>query len=147
MSDDFRIRFAFIDAIFTLQLVAQGLVVFDDAIVDQRQFGGCMRMCIGCCWRAMGRPARVRNADISGKRPIGKHLDQIGKLAFGAAPVQRAIVNRAKPGAVIAAIFHPLEPVDQTISDRCIRNDTNNSAHDLFCCPLIDARRSYTSTA
>ena len=50
--------------------------------------------------------------------------DQIVELAFGAAADQRAVVERADPGAVIAAIFHAAQAVDQPIGYRFLANDT-----------------------
>ena len=43
---------------------------------------------------------------------------EIVELALGAAAVELAVVDRADAGAVIAAIFEPLQPVEQPLRDR-----------------------------
>ena len=47
------------------------------------------------------------SAELAASEAIAAH--------FGAAAHHRAIVQSAYPGAVIAAIFHPFEPIDQPV--------------------------------
>jgi hypothetical protein len=56
-------------------------------------------------------------------------MHQIGKPPFGAAAHQRAIMQGADPGAVIAAIFHPLQAIDQPVGDAAIAHDPDDAAH------------------
>ena len=110
---------------------AQFLEVLDDAIVDNRHLAGRVGVSVGGRRRAMRGPAGVRDADIAGRRIAREHAHQIGKPPFGPPPHQHAIVQCADPGAVIAAIFHALQPVDQPVSDAGTSYDPDNAAHCL----------------
>ena len=129
MRDDLGISLAFEGPSAGAQLFAQAFEILDNPIVDQRQFGGRVRMGIVRCRRAMRGPAGVGDADIARRIVRFQHGDQVGQLAFGAATDQLAIVDRAYPGAIIAAIFHSFQPVDQTIRDGFLANNSNYSAH------------------
>ena len=135
----FAIRIAFHRATGSLNFVSQFLVIFDDPVVDYRYIVGRMRMSIACRRRAMGGPAGVRDTDIAGRGIAGENLDQIGKLAFSPAADQFAAIDRADPGAVISAIFHPLQPVDEPIGYRFLADNSDNSAHYLLS-PLWHGR-------
>ena len=79
--------------------------------------------------RAMGRPPRMRDADVTVKR-IGVELAlQILELALGPPPLELAVLDRADPGAVIAPIFETLEPVEQPPRDRFTPDNPDNSTH------------------
>jgi hypothetical protein len=71
----------------------------------------------------------VRDPDIAWGRLTFQHANQIEQLAFGAAPDHLAIVLGANPGAVIAAIFHPPETIDESICHRMRTHDPDNAAH------------------
>ncbi len=112
------------------QLLAQFLEVLDNAVVDQRDMLSGVRMRVVLGRRAVRSPAGVRDADCAGRGAAAKFLDQIGELALRAAAHQIALVDRAEPGAVVAAIFHPPEPIDQPVRDRILAHDADNTAHN-----------------
>src|SRR3546814_1266883 len=56
-------------------------------------------------------------------------LAQIGEFPFGAATDQRAVLDRADPGRIIAAIFHAAQPVDEAIRHLILADDSDDSAH------------------
>ncbi len=113
MRNNLRIGLAFKRPPARGEFVAKLLEIFDDTIVHQRDFARRMRVRVACRRRAMRSPTRMRYADIT-SRVIGlEDVDEIGKLAFRAAANKLAIKHRANTRAIIAAIFHPLEPIDQ----------------------------------
>jgi hypothetical protein len=127
--DHFGVGVAFQRTAFAAQFGAQFLVILDDAVVDDGEVFGRMRMGVGLVRCAMRRPAGVRDPNFTRCGLPLQLFDQIGKLAFGAAADQVSIVDGADAGAVIAAIFHPLEAVDKPIRDRAVADDTDDSAH------------------
>ena len=131
MRDDLAIGIALKRATGIAQFGAQLLVILDDAIVHQRDLFGSMRMRVLCRWRPMRGPARMRDADLAGRGLLHQFGDQIVELAFGAAADQRAVIERADPGTVVTAIFHPAEAVDQPIRYRFLADDTDDAAHLL----------------
>lgn len=48
-----------------------------------------------------------------------------------AAPHQIALVDRAKSGAIVTAVFHPSEPVDKAVPNRFRAHDAENAAHSM----------------
>ena len=94
-----------------------------------------MRVRVADRRRAMGRPASVGDADGPVQR-IGRELTrEIVELALGPAPHELAVVDRADAGQIIAAIFEPLEPVEQPLSDVRVPDNPDNSAHTLTPLP------------
>ena len=89
-------------------------------------------MC-GCALPTVGAPCvaqRVWAMPTSPAQRIALELErQIVELAFGAAADQLAIVERADAGAVVAAIFHPPEAVDQPLRDFGFSDNSDDSAH------------------
>ena len=129
MRDHFGVGIAFQHAAFAAQFGAQFLVVLDDAVVHHREMLGRVRVGILLVRSAVGRPAGMRDPDLSRRGTVLQFLDQIGELAFGAAAHEIAVMDGADPRAVIAAIFHPPEAVDEPIRDRAAADDTDDSAH------------------
>jgi len=129
MGDNLGIGFAFEFPSAAAQLFAKAFEILDNAIVDEGDVlcGVGMRIVGGR--RPMRGPAGMGDTDIAGGIVLAQYRDQIGKLALGPAANQLTVVDRADPGAVIAAIFHPFQPVDQTIRDWLLANYSNNSAH------------------
>ena len=100
------------------EFIAQLFEIFDDAVVDQSHFAGCMRMRVACGWRAMCSPTGMCDTYIT-RRMIGlEHVDEVGQLALRAAADELAVKYGADTGTVIAAIFHSLQPIDQPIRHR-----------------------------
>ena len=83
--------------------------------------------------RAMRRPARVGDADVAVQRMrLRSSRGEIVELALGAAPLELAVVDRADAGGIIAAIFEPLEAVEQPLRDVRLADDPDNSAHHAY---------------
>ena len=129
MRDHFAIGIAFERAAIGAQFGAQFLIVLDDSIVHQRHLPGRMRMRILRGRRAVRGPARMRDAGVTGGGVVRQFDHQIVELALGAPADQFALVERADPGAVIAAVFHPAQAIDQPFCNGFCPDDPDNSAH------------------
>ena len=118
MRDDLGVGLALERAAARDQLLAQRLEVLDDAVVDQRDFAGRVRVRVVRGRRAMGRPAGVGDADRRPARDCApSSRTRLASLPSARRRTSCAVVHGADARAVIAAIFHPPEPVDQPVRD------------------------------
>jgi hypothetical protein len=62
---------------------------------------------------------------------LAKLARQIVELPLGAATLELPVVDRADPGRIIAAIFEPLQPVEQPLRDVARADNSNDSTHSL----------------
>ena len=109
--------------------------------MDDGDLGRGMRVGIGRRRRAVRGPAGVGNADGAGGRIGVQHPGEIGKLAFGPAPHQRATMQRADAGAVITAVLHAPEAIDQPVGHAGAAHDSDYAAH---CLPVLPSGPSAT---
>ena len=86
-------------------------------------------MRVGLVGHAVGRPARVADADRAVERLALQAAFEIDQLAFGAAAGELAALDGGDAGRVIAAIFEPLQRIDDERRDRRVADNSNNSAH------------------
>ena len=129
MGDHFGVGVALQRAALAAQFGAQFLVVLDDAVVHYREVLGRVRVGILLVRGAVSRPAGMRDPDCARRGAAIHLLDQIGELALRTAAYQIAVMDGAHARAVVAAIFHPPEAVDEPIGDRAATDDTDDSAH------------------
>ena len=118
VADDFGVGLALERAPFGDQLVAQRLEILDDAVVDQRDRPDDVRMGVADRRRAMRRPARVR--DAGGRRASGSASSSRARLSSLPSARRRSSSPSSMvqmPAEVIAAIFEPLEPIEQALRD------------------------------
>jgi hypothetical protein len=88
-----------------------------------------MRMGVGLRGLAVRRPARVADADGPAKRRRGKFRLQVLELALGAPPLQAAILQRRDARGIVAAIFKPLQRIDNRARDRPGPENPDNPTH------------------
>ena len=79
-------------------------------------FGG-VRMRVVLGRPAMRRPAGMADPDRAGERLLAQAVFQILQFAFGAAARELAAFERGDAGGIIAAIFEPLQRIDQLSCD------------------------------
>ena len=82
--------------------------------------------------RSVRRPARVGNADGAAEWLTAQLAREIVELPFRPPADELALIDRADARAIVAAIFEPLEPVEQALRDFAFANDSNDSAHRWF---------------
>ena len=54
---------------------------------------------------------------------------EIAQLAFGAAAAKLAMLDGGDAGGIVAAIFQPLQRIDELAGDRSFAENANNAAH------------------
>ena len=131
MGDHFAVGIALELAALCGQLFAKLAKVLDDAVVDQREFGGRMGVRIGSRRRAVGGPAGVGDASGAGCGITRQFEHQIAELARRASADQLSAIERADTGRIIAAIFHAAQAIDETLRNLILANDADNSTHGL----------------
>ncbi|MNT26274.1 hypothetical protein D3C72_1618360 [compost metagenome] len=140
VGDDLGVGLALEDAALGFQLSLQLGEVLDDAVMDQADAAGLVRVGVGGGRRAVGGPAGVADADGPGQRVGGQHGLQLADLALGAAAFDAAVDDGGDAGGVIAAVLQPLQAVDQTGDDGACARDADDAAHEV--CSGEGAKRS-----
>src|SRR5690606_35166560 len=87
---------------------------------------GCALLAVGAPWVA---PTGMRNPDIPGGGVPLKSGHQVDELPLCPSADQLAVVQRADAGAVVAAVFHPPEAVDEAAGDCFFADDADDSTH------------------
>jgi hypothetical protein len=149
VGDDFRVGLAGEDVAARLELRVQLLMVLDDAVVHQRHAPGAhrlggghagavaeMRMRVVHRRRAVRRPARVRDAGRALQATAGHLLQQL-RHARGAArtlqaagrPAAQAGLVHGHAAGIVAAVFEPLQALDEKGNDVARGNRADDAAH------------------
>ena len=115
-----------------LQLGLQLAVVLDDAVVDDREPVGGVRMGVGLVRLAVRRPARVADADRAGQRRLRQLELEVAQLAFGAPALEAPVLQGGDARRVVAAVLEALQRVDDLHRHRLVSEDADDSAHGLF---------------
>src|SRR5690606_20227547 len=135
VGDDFGVGLAFEDIAGGFQLSAQIVVVFDDAVVHQRDarlvFAQAREMWVGIVGggHAMGGPAGVGDAGEAGQPVLRDLLAQFGHALRTAGAAQVPVHVQRHAARVIAAVFQPLQAFDQNGGDVALSDGANNAAH------------------
>ena len=79
--------------------------------------------------RAMRCPACVPDADVTFQWLGTQPLVEVDKFALGAPPGQHPALKRCDAGRIVAAIFKPLQRIDEERSNRLKADNPNNPAH------------------
>jgi hypothetical protein len=85
------------------QFLAQFPEVLDNAIVDQRDVPGRVRLGVALALSAVRRPADAGDTDRARSGPSGQLCHQIGKRNLRAAQHEISLVDRAQFGPVVTA--------------------------------------------
>ena len=133
LDHDLRIRLAPEMVPFPGELGFQGLVVFDDAVVDQRKFVvlGIMRMRVHIARLAVRSPTGVGDAHGTGYILAFSRSLQVLDLSLGFVDDQIAIVvHQRHAGAVIPPVFEPGQALDQDRIGLAPSDITYDSTHN-----------------
>ena len=125
---------------FALKAGAQGAVVLDDAVVDQRDVAGLveMRVGVGLGGRAVGGPAGVGDArgGALAKRAAGHSawalVVEHGDFARGLGDDDPVVIEHGDARRVIAAVFEPAQPVDEHGGRVRLADVSDDAAHGEF---------------
>src|SRR5262249_20230120 len=106
--------------------------VLDNPVVHHRDTVGRVRMRVNLVGPTMRRPAGVADADRAVQRLALEAALQVLQLALGALARQHAMLEGRHAGGVVAAIFEPLEGVDQVTGYRFGPQDSDDSTHEML---------------
>src|SRR6476661_753788 len=104
MCDGLGVGFADELASFFGKPLAQLAKILDDAVMNDRNNIGGVRMSIVFGRSAVRRPARMTDADIAPKWLAIEPRFKRAQLAFRATPAEHTVVKRGNAGGVIAAV-------------------------------------------
>ena len=110
---------------------AEHLVVFDDAVVHERQPAGLVevRVRVGIVGLAVGGPARVGDADLAGRFVLLQQIRERLDAALALAGLDQAAVDGGQPGGVVAAVFEPPQAVEEDGGRGGLADVADDSAH------------------
>ena len=111
--------------------------ILDDAVMDDRHEVGHMRVGVGLDRLAVRRPAGMADAGRARQRLGFQLLLEIAQLAFGAAPAEMAVLDGGDASRIVAAIFEPLQRVDELLRDRPFAENANDAAHRPLLPPTL----------
>ncbi len=133
MGDDFGVGVRTERIAQCFELLAQGFVVLDDAVVHHRNVAGKMRVGIAFAGRAMGGPTSVGNTETTGQRLFGQCGFQFADLARTAHALQGFFIGIDRhTGAVIAAVFEALQAFEKDGGDITFSYSADNATHGYF---------------
>ena len=116
-----------------LQFVADFLVVFDDAVVDDGDVTAAhVRVGVGFARHAVCRPTGVGDAAVAVDVFGPGFANEARHFADGAAAVNSAIVVDGKACGVVAAVFEALQAFEQDGDDVAFGNAGDDSTHGFF---------------
>ena len=128
MGDHFGVGFGVELGALLLQLVTQLAEVLDDAVVHDSKLVGGVRVRVVLGRLAMRGPAGVADAGEASERLACEPHLEIAQLALGAPARQCAAFQRRDACGVVAAIFQPLERVDELARYRFTAENADNPA-------------------
>ena len=127
---DFAVGLRFELIAFAGQFLAQRFEIFYYSIVHNRNFVAGVRMGVGFVGLAVRRPSRMADADRTRQRRRGEAPLQIAQFALGAPARQTPRLQRGDSRRIIAAIFEPLQRLDNLPRDGTGPENANDAAHE-----------------
>ena len=129
MSDHLGVRFRGKTRPCPLELIAQLAMIFDDAVVNDRNAINRVWMRVLFVWTAMGSPASVANAYKAGERLTGKPALEIPELSDCASPRKETAFKCGDTCGIVSSIFKPPQRIQNRSSGRPLTHDTDDSTH------------------
>ncbi len=110
------------------QFGAQFAEILDDAVMDDGDTGRGVGMGVGFGGRAVGGPAGMADAGLAGQRRFAQHRFQLGQFAGRTAALDMAAYQSGDAGGIIAAIFQPLQRLQNDGAASPVHSDADNAA-------------------
>ena len=133
MGDDFGVGFG--DEVVALggELLLEGEVILDDAVVDDDEGAGAVAVGVRVFFggAAVGGPAGVADAEGAGEGVVGDEGFEVAELAGGAAKLELAVgcAGDGDAGGVIAAVFQAAQAFDDDGHGRIGADVSDDSTH------------------
>ena len=140
--NDLAVRFAPEFAALPPQAAAQFAVVLDDAVMNDGDTVGDMRMRVDLARRPVGRPAGVGDPNVTVKVRLGHAPLQRLNFADRADPLQPTVIERRDPGGIVTPVLQALQASHQYISDGLVADRRKNSTHRSNPRLMFDKQRS-----
>src|SRR6266446_1106060 len=120
-------------AAFALQLFAQRRIIFDHAVVHQRDFSALvkMRMRIFVGHFAMSSPACVADAVLPRGRFLGHQFGKVRDPSSAFARLDLFPVYDGNAGGIVTSIFEPPQTVQKYGRRFCAADISDNSTHNF----------------
>jgi hypothetical protein len=115
-----------------LELIAQFAMIFDDAVVNDRNALDRVRMRVLFVWTAMSCPARVANADEADERITSKLALEVLEFPDCAPPRKEAAFKGGDTGGIVSSIFKPPQRIQNRSSGWPLTYETGDSTHLLL---------------
>ena len=145
LDDGFGVGLGLEDDAFGLELGAERAVVLDDAVVHHRDAAGLVRVGVALGGLAVRRPAGVADAGLAADRVADEEVGEGDELAHGAAAAEPAVMDGGDAGAVVAAVFQPLQRLEDERRHLVAAEDRDDAAHQWPVLSAFSARsRSMT---
>src|SRR5215831_2292265 len=132
VGDDFGIGLSSETMAFVSELLLQGNVIFDNAVMDDDNFpcAVAVRMRVFFRWAAVRGPACVADSVGAVERLEANDLFQIAQLAFRTTNLEAvSVATNGDSGRVVAAIFQPPEAIKDDGDDALLAYISHDSAH------------------
>src|ERR1700735_1634263 len=110
-------------------------IVLDDSVMYDDNFARAvaMRMRILFGWAPVSGPACVADSVETLERSRANGFFEVAKLSRRAANLQFAVlIHHGDARGIVAAIFKPLQPVENEGNDAFLPDVTHNSAHEIL---------------
>jgi hypothetical protein len=112
-----------------LELLTQFVMVFDDAIMNDRNAINCMWMRIFFVWTTMSRPTGVANPYAANKRLTSELALEVLEFSDRAPPRKVTVLKRGYASRIVTPIFKPFQRVQHRHHGWRLADETYNSAH------------------
>src|SRR5208283_5551142 len=135
---DFGVRLGRKAVAVLLKLFFENRIIFDYSVMNEGEGAASVRMCVLFGGSAMGCPPRMRHTNRTADRELQELVLQTIELAFAPDDLKPGIgSHHCYPGAVVAPIFQPPEPVYKNFPP-FIRTDVSHyAAHNVNSCPFV----------
>ena len=124
------------------QPLAQGRIVFDDAVMHHGDFFrlGKMRVAVFIRRLAVGRPAGVAGTDMPGQRMFFELFAQRLQASLRLDHVDLSVFQHRDARGVISSVFQSCQAVHQDLRDVFASNISDNTAHLAYQASLLFER-------
>ena len=133
VSDDFGIGLGDEGVAVGDELLLERAGVLDDSVVDDGDVALAVdvRVRVALVRNAVRRPAGVADSHVAGNRAGGERALQLGDLSRGFAGLDSGAVHHGDAGRVVAAVLHPLQPLEEKRRRAAHSDVANDSAHKI----------------
>src|SRR5262249_14054104 len=134
LGDHFRVGIAAEDHPLLLEVALQGGVIFDDAVMDDRDqaVAADMGMGVRVCGGSVRRPAGVTDAVAARGRPLFQIAQQVGEPAGPPPHVQTVAGQGGHARAVVTAVLQSPKSFHEDRLSLAMTDVANDSTHRLL---------------